>query len=46
VPAIFLYSNRLGAVVPADLEGLGLTPLAPAALPMDLQFWHRAGRQR
>jgi peptide/nickel transport system substrate-binding protein len=41
VPAIFLYSNRLGAVVPADLEGLGLTPLSPAALPMDLQFWHR-----
>lgn len=44
VPAIFLYSNRLGAVVPSDLEGLGLTPLAPAALPMDLQFWHRAGK--
>ncbi len=41
VPAIFLYSNRLGAVVPADLDGLGLTPIAPAALPMGLQFWHR-----
>ncbi len=44
VPAIFLYSNRLGAVVPADLEGLGLTPIAPAALPMGLQFWHRVKR--
>jgi len=42
LPAIFLYSNRLGAVVPADLQGLDLTPLAPAALPMGLQFWHRA----
>lgn len=44
LPAIFLYSNRLGAVVPADLEGLDLTPLSPAALPMGLQFWHRTKR--
>ncbi|GAC1503558.1 MAG: hypothetical protein NVS1B14_08990 [Vulcanimicrobiaceae bacterium] len=39
LPAIYLYSNRLGAVIPPDLQGYSLTPDAPAALPMDLQFW-------
>ncbi len=39
LPAIYLYSNRLGAVIPPDLHGYDLTPDAPAALPMDLQFW-------
>ncbi len=41
LPVIYLYSNRLGAVVPANLSGYELTPLAPAALPMGLQFWRR-----
>jgi peptide/nickel transport system substrate-binding protein len=41
LPVIYLYSVRLGAVVPADLTGFDLDPLAPAALPMGLQFWHR-----
>lgn len=41
LPVIYLYSIRLGAVVPADLTGFDLDPLAPAALPMGLQFWHR-----
>lgn len=39
LPVIFLYSNRLGAVVPSNLTGYDLDPLAPAALPMGLQFW-------
>lgn len=39
LPVIYLYSNRLGAVVPADLRGYDLNPTAPAALPMGLQFW-------
>ena len=39
LPVIYLYSNRLGAVVPANLQGYDLDPLAPAALPMGLQFW-------
>src|SRR5579872_241177 len=39
VPVIFLYSMRLGAVVPPGLSGYDLYPLAPAALPMGLQFW-------
>lgn len=43
LPAIFLYSNRLGAVVPADMTGFELTPNAPAALPMGLEFWRRTG---
>jgi len=43
LPAIFLYSNRLGAVVPADLKGYDLPPNAPAALPMGLEFWERTG---
>jgi len=42
LPVIYLYSNRLGAVVPTNLRGYSLDPLAPAALPMDLEFWHRA----
>ena len=40
LPVIYLYSVRLGAVVPANLSGFDLDPLAPAALPMGLQFWH------
>lgn len=39
LPVIYLYSNRLGAVVPRNLTGYDLNPLAPAALPMGLQFW-------
>lgn len=39
LPVIYLYSNRLGAVVPSNLTGYDLDPLAPAALPMGLQFW-------
>ncbi len=41
LPELYLYSVRLGAVVPKNLKGLALTPLAPAALPMGLQFWRR-----
>jgi len=44
LPAIFLYSNRLGAVVPSDMTGFVLTPNAPAALPMGLEFWRRTGK--
>ncbi|MBV9271263.1 MAG: peptide ABC transporter substrate-binding protein [Candidatus Eremiobacteraeota bacterium] len=44
LPAIFLYSNRLGALVPADMTGFELNPNAPAALPMGLEFWRRTGR--
>jgi hypothetical protein len=43
LPAIYLYSNRLGAVVPPNLTGYDLDPLAPAALPMGLQFWRLHG---
>ncbi|HET7815108.1 MAG TPA: peptide ABC transporter substrate-binding protein [Candidatus Baltobacteraceae bacterium] len=39
LPVLYLYSNRLGAVVPSGLTGYDLTPSAPAALPMGLQFW-------
>ncbi|HKU68088.1 MAG TPA: peptide ABC transporter substrate-binding protein [Candidatus Baltobacteraceae bacterium] len=39
LPVLYLYSNRLGAVVPRNLTGYDLDPLAPAALPMGLQFW-------
>lgn len=39
LPVIYLYSNRLGAVVPPRLTGYTLDPDAPAALPMGLQFW-------
>ncbi len=39
LPVLYLYSNRLGAVVPSRLTGYDLAPLAPAALPMGLQFW-------
>lgn len=41
LPVLYLYSNRLGAVVPKNLTGYDLDPLAPAALPMGLQFWKR-----
>ncbi|MEO6912699.1 MAG: peptide ABC transporter substrate-binding protein, partial [Candidatus Baltobacteraceae bacterium] len=41
LPALYLYSNRLGAIVPSWMTGFDLTPLAPAALPMGLQFWRR-----
>lgn len=41
LPEIWLYSNRLSAVVPSNMTGFGLTPTAPAALPMDVQFWRR-----
>lgn len=40
-PEIWLYSNRLSAIVPNAMTGFGLTPLSPAALPMDVQFWRR-----
>jgi peptide/nickel transport system substrate-binding protein len=39
LPVLYLYSNRLGAVVPSNMTGYGLDPLAPAALPMNVQFW-------
>lgn len=39
LPALYLYSNRLGAVVPNNLRGYELTPLAAAALPTGVQFW-------
>lgn len=39
LPALFLYSNRLAAVVPEDLRGYDLSPISPAALPGGLQFW-------
>lgn len=47
LPVIYLFSNRLGAVVPKNLTGYELTPQAPAAMPMGLQFWRRtsAGQQ-
>lgn len=41
LPALYLYSNRLAAVVPKNLTGYDLDPLTPAALPMGLQFWRR-----
>jgi len=49
LPVLYLYSNRLGAVVPATLSGYDLDPTAPAALPMGLQFWQihpQGGRRR
>jgi peptide/nickel transport system substrate-binding protein len=39
LPTLYLYSNRLGAIVPSRMTGFQLTPLSPAALPMGLQFW-------
>ncbi|MDQ2871932.1 MAG: peptide ABC transporter substrate-binding protein [Candidatus Eremiobacteraeota bacterium] len=39
LPGMFLFSNRLGAILPKGLSGYDLTPIAPAALPMGLQFW-------
>jgi peptide/nickel transport system substrate-binding protein len=39
LPVLFLYSNRLGAIVPSRMTGYDLTPAAVAALPMGLQFW-------
>ncbi|MFN2450334.1 MAG: ABC transporter substrate-binding protein [Candidatus Baltobacteraceae bacterium] len=39
LPVLYLYSNRLGAAIPRDLGGFDLNPLAPAALPMGMQFW-------
>lgn len=39
LPAIFLFSNKLGAVVPENLHGYVLSPTAPAALPMGLETW-------
>ncbi|MDQ6826918.1 MAG: peptide ABC transporter substrate-binding protein [Candidatus Eremiobacteraeota bacterium] len=41
LPALFLYSNKLGAVVPDNLEGYVLTPTAAAALPMGLETWRK-----
>ena len=41
LPVLYLYSNRLAAVVPKNLEGIGLSPIAAAALPQDPQFWYR-----
>jgi peptide/nickel transport system substrate-binding protein len=49
LPVIYLYSNRLAAVVPANLSGYDLDPTAPAALPMGLEFWQtnpRTSRRR
>ncbi|MDQ2909188.1 MAG: peptide ABC transporter substrate-binding protein [Candidatus Eremiobacteraeota bacterium] len=45
LPRLYLYSNRLGAVVPRNLSGYVLTPLSPAALPMGLEFWHISPRK-
>lgn len=42
LPVLYLYSNRLAAVVPKNLHGLGLSPLSAAALPEDAQFWYRS----
>jgi peptide/nickel transport system substrate-binding protein len=39
LPVLFLYSNRLAAIVPSNLTGYELTPDAHAALPMGQQFW-------
>lgn len=39
LPALFLYSNRLAAIVPQGITGYELTPDAHAALPMGQQFW-------
>jgi peptide/nickel transport system substrate-binding protein len=39
LPVLYLYSNRLGAVVPSNMTGYELSPLSPAALPGGLQFW-------
>ena len=39
LPVLYLYSNRLGAIVPANLRGYELNPIAPAALPMGVQRW-------
>ncbi|HEY5257436.1 MAG TPA: peptide ABC transporter substrate-binding protein [Candidatus Baltobacteraceae bacterium] len=41
LPVLYLYSNKLAAVVPRNLYGLGLSPLSAAALPQDVQFWYR-----
>jgi peptide/nickel transport system substrate-binding protein len=38
-PALWLYSNRLAAVIPARLTGYDLSPRAAAALPQGVQFW-------
>ncbi len=46
LPALFLYSNMLGAVIPNDLRGYELTPVASAALPTGLQFWHKDGASK
>jgi peptide/nickel transport system substrate-binding protein len=42
LPVIYLFSNRLGAVVPPNLTGYDLDPLSAAALPTGLQFWRFA----
>jgi peptide/nickel transport system substrate-binding protein len=39
---VFLYSMRLGAVIPPDLRGYQLSPIDAAALPDGEQFWHLA----
>ena len=39
LPVLYLYSNRLGAVVPSNLRGYELDPSARAALPTSLQTW-------
>ncbi len=46
LPVIFLYSNRLGAVVPKNLTGYDLDPMTPSAMPMGLQFWRRSKNSR
>jgi len=39
LPALFLYSNRLGAVVPSNLRGYELNPTTHSAMPTGLARW-------
>lgn len=39
LPVLYLYSNRLGAVLPSNLRGYDLDPSAHAALPTSLETW-------
>ena len=42
LPVLYLYSNRLGAVLPSNLRGYDLDPSAHAALPTSLETWRLA----
>lgn len=39
LPALFLYSNRLGAVIPSNLRDYELNPTTHSAMPTGVQFW-------